>query len=89
MEDRPGRGREVSISLLLIGRCYSREQTQRRGRAEGAGTKGRRVERTQASLGLLLGWDRPSAAACFLAQYGEPEMRLSVRKEGREQVRQY
>ena len=42
-----GRGlfkdRAVSVSLLLIGRCHSREQMQRRG-AEGAGVKGGRVE---------------------------------------------
>lgn len=47
------------------------------------GQKGEGLSGTQASLGPLLGWDRPSAAACFLAQYGGPEMRLSVRKEGR------
>lgn len=38
------------------------------------GQKGEGLSGTQASLRLLLGWDRPSAAACFLAQYGEPEI---------------
>lgn len=32
--------------------------------------KGEGLSGTQASLGLLLGWDRPSAAACFLPSMG-------------------
>ena len=47
------------------------------------GQKGEGLSRTQAALGLLLRWEHPSAAACFLAQYGEPEKKFSVRKEGK------
>lgn len=45
--------RGVSISLLLIGRCHSREQTQRRG-TEGAGAKGGRAEQDPSSPGTAV-----------------------------------
>ena len=52
-----GRGlfkdRGVSVSLLLIGRCHSREQMQRRG-AEGAGVIGGRVEWDPGSPGTAV-----------------------------------